>query len=153
MSNQKTPPLPWDRSKGEPPSSYVRFLAFRNLGPNRSLVDAYCVVAGKARKGPERPVDAPGSWKREAARWQWQTRATAWDIEMFHEYGQRAAAAMAALIEELAQAAMRALALGETIAERAEGVAIFEALAPHVSPETIAKLAAHRGRPRLAGAS
>jgi hypothetical protein len=86
----------WDRQKGESPAAYARFLCYRNLGPARSLEDAYRrylssskgqgdatgETAGEggdsaeAGKGRKRPV-VPGSWKRECSRYGWPARAAA----------------------------------------------------------------------------
>jgi len=58
----------WDRMDGEPSASFVRFLVYRDQGPDRSVVKT-AEACGVSRKSAER-------W---ASRWSWVKRAVAYD--------------------------------------------------------------------------
>jgi hypothetical protein len=62
--------------------------------------------SGKAGKGGKRRRSCPGSWWREARRWNWKGRAEAWDI---HVLTQEAAHGVVAYLELLNETASRAI--------------------------------------------
>lgn len=76
----------WEQQEGEPDAAYARFLVYRNLGPARSLDDAYRASRGIAPKRTKTP-QVSGQWKDDSARWKWVERATAFDVEMFAALG------------------------------------------------------------------
>ena len=75
-----------EKGKPEPIRWYNRFVIYREMGPDRSLLGAYklFLVAQNGEGEPgrnSRPVKAPSPWTRECERWQWKVRAEAWDME------------------------------------------------------------------------
>ncbi len=89
---------PWEQRPGEPDDMYVAFLFFRNLGPTRTVLNAWicyrktgeqAIVAGGGKRVVATPVQAPGHWQTACARWQWLARAGAWDIEKLKGCGNR----------------------------------------------------------------
>lgn len=71
---------PWERQKGEPNLWFDRFDGYyRPLGPERSLLGAYKAYyeAEKGRKS--QAASAPTSWRRNAKKWRWESRAEDWD--------------------------------------------------------------------------
>lgn len=66
----------WAQWPREPERWFARFEVFRTLGPQRSLVEAYALVA----RAQGLRAKSPGKhWKLAAETWQWHDRATAWD--------------------------------------------------------------------------
>src|SRR5207245_1768705 len=129
MGEQLTIRNPWDQREGEPAAAYARFLAYRNLGPSRTVALAVASVeaspelqtarrTGRGRKGPERDAGAgaaeprshpPRRWRDDAARWEWAARADAWDIARLTEAGERVQVHMTELMCRLAAAALNGL--------------------------------------------
>lgn len=69
----------WDRQKGEPTEWYTKFKIFLNLGPKRSVVDAWAewkLLAKSKKITSEKP--AP-EWYQHCAKYQWVERASAYD--------------------------------------------------------------------------
>lgn len=66
----------WQRQPGEPGKWYSRFEVYRLLGPNRTIEEAYRLVAhAEGLRGAH-----PGaSWTEIRKRWSWRQRAEAWD--------------------------------------------------------------------------
>lgn len=60
--------MPWDRRPDEPPDDYGHFLVYRDLGPQRSLMQVRA-AAGLSLS----------SLKALSVRWGWPLRALAWD--------------------------------------------------------------------------
>lgn len=87
MTQQKTAaPRPWDRQADEPMRWWSRFdQYYRPLGAERSLLAAYrgWQRAEKGREGQTK--SAPNSWRNNAAKWQWEARALAWDEQQAQE--------------------------------------------------------------------
>ena len=80
--------MQWNRLTDEPANWYNRFLLYRNLGPDRTLIGA----VNKARKSQKKPVqDAPGAWKDASEKYQWKERAEAYDAHLQEEQEKRAA--------------------------------------------------------------
>ncbi len=73
----------WERLSGEPALWYERFRIYLELGPNRSLRQAYLISRGdKAKEGKaELPLSAPNSWRRASYQYQWEARVNAYDYE------------------------------------------------------------------------
>jgi hypothetical protein len=79
---------PWEQIEGETDAAYVRFLAYRNLGPNRSMLRAYYShesIAEGSRKKPS----VPGNWQDDSTTYDWVARSQAWDIENLITQGER----------------------------------------------------------------
>ena len=79
----------WDRQQGddgqvEAMRWYSRFVVYREMGFDRSLLGAYKLHLSmtKGEEGRVRqPIRAPETWSRQADLWQWKVRAEAWDME------------------------------------------------------------------------
>ena len=148
----------WDRLENEPESAYERFLAYRNLGPSRTVERAYRSLIGDAvapqpvatgakngkgkqagKKSAKKP-SAPGQWVHDCAEYNWVQRVTAWDIATLSAAGPKVAAAMIELLGQLAVAGLRTI-LDHPPKDFSDALKIWEAIAPYVTPEVIAKLA------------
>jgi hypothetical protein len=66
---------PWERWPNESAKAFAAFCAYRDLGPNRSLVSAY-----RLQKGCERATIS-GCWSRWRKKYHWKDRAQAFDQE------------------------------------------------------------------------
>jgi hypothetical protein len=152
-SKPKTPKQPWDQQKGEPPAAYARFLAYRNLGPVRTLESAYAAHS-RAKKGEKKHI--PGNWSVEAVKWDWRGRALAWDVSTLVSSGQETAVAVVEAVHRLATKALAALDRADLVPESwAQVLETMQALHALVSPQAIESLAAGGKRPdstRPAGA-
>lgn len=93
----------WDRQPNESEAAYARFLAYRNLGPARSLDAAYRVTKG------DESLQAPGSWAQESARFEWVRRASEWDIHNLLTQSERAATLYASAVERYAEKVLNSL--------------------------------------------
>ena len=109
---------PWDQIVGESNEAYARFLVYRNLGPTRSLAVAYAYTytlgspkatkrvksrrSAKATKSSKSLVSTKvsGQWNKDSSQFQWQARATAWDIEMLTQVGQQTVVKFVTLLDD-----------------------------------------------------
>jgi hypothetical protein len=66
----------WDRQPNEPARWFARFETYRLLGPSRTIEAAFQAEARTANLTAARPGQA---WYNAAQRYDWQTRAEAWD--------------------------------------------------------------------------
>lgn len=78
--------MEWLQREGEPTKWYVRFEHYRLLGISRSIDASFrqCATEERALKGgsgqqKEAPRTANRHWYAAAEKWQWKTRAEAWD--------------------------------------------------------------------------
>jgi hypothetical protein len=75
-------PQVWEQQPDESARAYAAFVAYRDLGSDRSVDAAYAAMAGHregpggAPKGTKR---APGSYKKWSAKHRWAARARAYD--------------------------------------------------------------------------
>lgn len=74
----------WDQQTGESGEAFAAFKAFRDLGPARTLAEAYrSSRPGKgpqqAHAGPTKKPGTPGTWKTWAIKYRWKERAAAFD--------------------------------------------------------------------------
>ena len=77
---------PWDRQDGEPARWYARFLVYMELGPARTLAEAYANTLEKAGKGrkstrPDGKLRPSGGWNTASRKYRWRERTLAWDAE------------------------------------------------------------------------
>jgi len=82
---------PWDQVSGESGPAYVAFKVFRDLGPERSLRKAYCIIAPQRAIRAQRPtkelkddtrsgrISVPSQWRNWSRDHKWQERAKAYD--------------------------------------------------------------------------
>ena len=127
---------PWDPKRGEPKSSYARFLIYRNLGPCRTVTAAYQVV----KKGAER---CPGQWQRDSTKWSWNERAAAWDIAVLSDTGKDVIVGFVNSLRALSRKTLAALA--ETDIKPASWASVLGAinvLGHFISPEAVERLSA-----------
>lgn len=72
----------WDIQAGEPPEWFARFTVWLELGPQRTLDEAWRQwVRGTSeakRSGAKRPNS---SWYEKSREWRWRERATAYDLD------------------------------------------------------------------------
>ena len=66
----------WERRQSETRDAYGAFLLYRNLGENRTVLDAYFSYM---RRPVHRGAQASGQWKGWSKRHEWNDRAKAWD--------------------------------------------------------------------------
>lgn len=64
---------------GESVKWYSRFLAFVQLGSNRSILGVYKQERGPEKAGKSPIKDVPGSWKESVKRFDWLGRAKIYD--------------------------------------------------------------------------
>jgi hypothetical protein len=67
---------PWEQQQGESSKAFAAFCVYRDLGRNRSVVEAFRQQTGKPGA-----KQASGRWNRWAKAWHWAERAQAWDGE------------------------------------------------------------------------
>lgn len=100
----------WDQHTDEPAAAYVRFLLYRNLGPCRTVDDAFAIFLRSAGAAKRSKTRAPSNWWKEHQKFDWADRATAWDIDTLETRGEETIAAIAQLMRTAATVAARALA-------------------------------------------
>jgi hypothetical protein len=88
---------PWDQLDNESNAAYARFLAYRNLGPTRTIDKAYVSHTHENRRKSETPT---GQWYDDSAKYEWRDRATAWDIDNLLGQGERAATLYMGVVEK-----------------------------------------------------
>jgi hypothetical protein len=101
---------PWDRMKGEKEGAYRDFLAYRDLGADRTLESA------RKTFGP--PSVTLRSVEMLSSKWSWVERARAWDNHLQAERDRATAAAAAAEARKWEQRKQAAREANYTIAER-----------------------------------
>lgn len=75
---------PWERQPHEPALWFGRFAVYRDLGPARSVMEAWRI--DKHRRGNTSKAKSPNnSWYTRAMEWEWDKRATAYDAYMDHQ--------------------------------------------------------------------
>lgn len=157
---------PWDQLDGEPNEAYVRFLIYRNLGPGRTVDLAYNAYVAQLPSDPakgakgkpdkrRRPTPKPetrasSTWWDNSRTYEWQQRATAWDIATFKAVVPDGAIAIMHVIAETAKVALRALQSGTlkptSWGELIDGVGL---LASFVGAETVHNLLAGSSGPAV----
>jgi len=100
------------RLPDEPEAAFRRFLAYRNLGPSRTLDAAYRAFPG-VKKGVKR-CRAPGQWQRDSVAFHWPARALAWDVSVLAQKGQAIVVRFVDALEFATTKALTALALETT---------------------------------------
>jgi hypothetical protein len=71
---------PWDRRDGESDAAYGAFLAYRDLGLGRTVLDAF-----RQREGKGGAKQANGRWNKWVKSHEWHDRARAWDAHLAAE--------------------------------------------------------------------
>jgi hypothetical protein len=145
MSDAPTERQPWEKMQGEPSEHYAWFLAYRNLGPGRSVDAAYKLTINKRLKA-RKPKKASGDWSKACAEWNWVDRAVQWDIAMLTDAGLKVMALFTASLEAYAGKVLAAL---QDDRNRPRGwagaVEGMRTLANFIPPETFQALCAHTG--------
>jgi hypothetical protein len=137
--------------QGEPQEDFSHFLAYRNLGPGRSIDAAYfCSKVSPRSKRKRTPLAkrASGKWMEASAKWHWPDRAIAWDIENLEVQGRAVVTMYFAALQKAALKILVALD-GKNIRPKGwQGVLDgLHELSNVIPPETVAALRAHTGSP------
>jgi hypothetical protein len=83
---------PWEQLDNESNAAYARFLAYRNLGPLRTLQKAYeAHQADQPVKNRNKSQAPTGVWTDDSTAHNWRERATAWDVANLLQEGEQAA--------------------------------------------------------------
>lgn len=109
----------WERQPGEPGLWFDRFLRYRNMGPDRTLLG--CIHREEVSKGKEKQSkNISGSWSMACERWNWKARAEAYDADQQAQAEER----RRVLLEIEAEEERRILTTGYArIHKRIEGLA------------------------------
>lgn len=73
-NSQHSRPDPWEIQDDEPARAYAAFLAYRDLGPDRTIRGAYRQHSGNAGA-----TFTAGFFSQWAKQYEWERRARAWD--------------------------------------------------------------------------
>jgi hypothetical protein len=140
---------PWEQQSGEPKEDYSHFLAYRNLGPGRSIDAAYFLSKESPRSKRKRtPLAkrASGKWCEASAKWNWTDRAVSWDIEMLEVQGRQVVTMYFAALQKAALRILTALDDKKIKPKGWQGVLDgLHELSNVIPPETVAALRAHAG--------
>lgn len=122
---------PWDKLPNEPERAYVRFLAYRNLGPGRSIQSAI-----KASKGNEK---RNGQWSRDSSMYDWQERATLYDIQVLApKLGNEVVLNWSIAAREISKTLVEEILSGKLRPRNfSEALELFNVLSNLVTPETL----------------
>lgn len=120
-------PEPWERQEREGSRSFALFTIYRDLGPSRSLeAVAIATIPGRER-GDGRALS--GALGRLCKRWEWTTRAEAWDDhqdeiarEAADEHAREVGKARAVRLEALQE---KSFAVAEELLERVKAMLQF----------------------------
>lgn len=141
-----TQPLPsraiWEQLEGESVEAYVRFLAYRNFGPTRTLQKAADSVQPPPTKVKKTKPVSIGQWEQDSAQFNWRERAAKWDISQLSQVVPETTAVIFQAIQEYARQTLQQLLAGDykprNWAELRESVIV---LASFISPEVVSAAA------------
>ena len=144
--------MQWDQMEGEPSDAYAHFLVYRNLGPARTVDDAYNAAfpskpapKKRSRRPDAKPLRASSAWWREARDYEWKERASAWDIHMLVSTVPEAMVSIMHTVNEFAKSSLRAVQAGKIKPKNfGELLAGVQLMASFISAETIAAILAQR---------
>lgn len=124
---------PWLQREDESGPAFEAFKAFLDLGPSRSVVEAF-----RQRESKEGAKQASGRWNSWASLYDWQARARAWDDrqEAIRRRAEEKAAAEEAELwaRRRSELDRRTWTAAELLARRAQDLATFP-----VSRKTVAE--------------
>jgi len=80
LSMPTTEQEPWKKQPHEPTLWFRRFEAFLQMQPERTIQAVYREIT------KDDDNNAPGSWYKQAQKWQWENRAAAWDAHLDAEW-------------------------------------------------------------------
>jgi hypothetical protein len=89
---------PWDQLDNESNAAYARFLAYRNLGPTRTLEKAYQSTQPETKRNKTKSFTQ--QWANDSTKFNWRDRATAWDVDNLLGQGERAATLYMGVVEK-----------------------------------------------------
>lgn len=130
----------WDQLENESNAAYARFLAYRNLGPGRTLQRAYeSHKATLPAKKRNKTKTFTQQWANDSTQFRWVERATAWDVENMLQQGERTATLYMQFMERYLQKLYAALdnVEPEKFDEVTKG---FATLGQFFTPEVLAQL-------------
>lgn len=139
----------WEQIAGESKQHYSWFLAYRNLGPTRTLERAYRVIKG------DETVSLPGNWAGISSRNRWVERAAAWDVDVLSEAGAAVVTRFVTALGNLAAGVAEGLATHRpaSYADSLEGLRLLGLLVPAETVEALQQTAAAREIPAIGGPS
>ena len=142
---------PWDQMQGEPDEHYVGFLAYRNLGPGRSVAAAYALTVRKRLK-KSKPKAASGEWSKACTQWNWPERAAKWDIATLSAAGWKVVALFTAALEAYARKVVAVLQEENIRPKGWKGATeAMSVLSSFIPPETFSAICANPGIVGAAG--
>jgi hypothetical protein len=114
---------------GESDDEYRKFLIFRGLGPDRSMLKAYKKYA------PERSAySVSGDWSRAAKRNHWQERARAFDKDCLDRAGKASVYELTLLLKDCIRVMGKAIRSGnvkpESWSQLLEGITLVSQIIP-----------------------
>ena len=139
---------PWDQQPDESNAAYARFLAYRNLGPTRSIEKAYQETIRNGTK----QTKSNHQWKADSTRHNWRDRATAWDVDRLLSQGERTATLYMAAVEKYVERLYTSLAEQEIAPDDFDSLTkSIELLHKLLPGETIAAIIAANDERRATG--
>lgn len=148
---------PWEQYPGEPDDRYVMFLVFLNLGPTRTILNAYQVYNSqtpgtltqkrKLKLMKANEVVHSGSWDRFAREWDWRRRAARWDVYSLNSLVPETASIIFQVLKTYALKVLTAVEKMEIDPTHTDALrADITTLTTLISPEAIARAAANNSR-------
>ncbi len=137
----------WQQLAGESNEAYARFLAFRDLGPTRTILLAYASLRPGATQSENEPaLRVTRIWWENFRVYHWKDRAAAWDVSQMASAVPEAATTIVTLLGETARVCLAEVANGnikpKDFAELKDMVVILGNL---ISPEVIRTTIDHAG--------
>lgn len=127
----------WEQQDGEPDNSFARFLAYRNMGPTRSIDKAFASYVENGSVSWR----SSGQWYVASSKWNWIARASAYDVHLLSEAGKLAAVAFVNAITAYARRLLEAISDGDIKPEKwADITGALETLAKFIPSETVKAL-------------
>src|SRR6266446_1081507 len=135
---------PWEQQDGEPGDSFARFEVYRCMGLSRSLRKAFrrWLTAENQATAGNGWQQFSGTWGRESARWEWVSRAEAWDAFFFGEQARQAVGLFAQALQEATRQLLKKVRKAPDPATLTELFEAFHAIAALLPPDAIRDLLA-----------
>lgn len=131
---------PWEQLENESDAAYVRFLAYRNLGPARSIERAAQSVEKRSKS-----QSVSGQWYADSTTFDWVARAQAWDIENLITQGERIITKYISTLDALTDKTLAYLADATNQPDSWESaVKALELISKIVSGDSASELYRHR---------
>jgi hypothetical protein len=140
---------PWEQREDESNAAYARFLAYRNLGPLRTLQKAYeAYQADQPEKNRNKTKKFTQQWANDSTGFGWVDRATAWDVDNFLTKGERTATLYMSAVERYTEILFQFLDQGVQPDDFDSATKSIELLHKLLPGETIGAIIAAREQAR-----